>query len=324
MKTIANELKARVEATKKEVSEKEKEIIKLQGELKIAENNTQKSIDDLKTKYELMLEDKDEEIERIKSYRIGSSTKALGESLEQYCQNEFNSMRAFAFPTATFGKDNVVDPTGKGDYIFRDFIDGEEYISIMFEMKNENEETIKKQKNEKFCKKLNDNRDSKKCEYAVLVTTLEEDNDLYNNGIVDLSYEYQKMYVIRPQFFIPLIGILKNMAKSNFAYKRQVVEYQRQNIDITNFEEAVKTVASKISDDYKTAQGHYEKVEKLIDDSIKKLTDLKEAYRLTMKWIGTAQNRLPELEVRKLTKNNPTMAAKFEELHSGETNKKED
>ena len=316
-------VKEAVEATKKEVSEKEKEIVKLQGDLTNVQSQNQLTIEELKKNYKFQLDTKDEEIEKYKNMRLGGSTKDIGESLEQYCQNEFNRVRMLSFPNAQFAKDNISDEFGKGDYIFRDFIDGEEYISIMFEMKNEAEETKKKQKNSEFYKKLNNNRNSKHCEYAVLVTTLEEDNNLFNDGIVDLSYEYPKMYAIRPQYFIALIGILKNMAKDNYANKRQIVEYKQQNIDITTFEEAVRIIGQKINDDYDKAFKKYDEVEKYCDTVIKAMNDLKEAHRIAMGHIGTARNRLPELEVRKLTKNNPTMKAKFEELHSGEVNKNE-
>ena len=182
----------------------------------------------------------------------------------------------------------------------------------MFEMKNQKEDGDTK--NESHLKKLDSDRIKKKCEYAVLVSTLEPESNLYNAGIVDVSHKYPKMFVVRPQFFLTIIGLIKNMAKTRFEYKRQVIQYQRENIDITNFENAVRVVAQKISDDYENAGKQYDKVEKMCDDMIKKLTDLKEVFRLGKKWIGTAQNQLPELEIRKLTRNNPTMKEKFEEL----------
>ncbi len=297
------------------INQKDQEIAKLKADLKLAESNAEKAQQDLKDKYEFDLQAKDQEIEKWKNFRLGDSTKALGESLEQYCQDAFNEIRPYAFPRAYFEKDNDVDEEGKGDFIFRDYTeDGLEYISIMFEMKNQNDTTKTKHKNEHFFDKLDKNRTSKKCEYAVLVSTLEEDSKLYNSGIVDVSHRYPKMYVIRPQHFIAIIGLLKNMALNNVAYMQQVIAYQKENVDITNFENAVKAVADKINNDYENAGKQYDKVEKMCDDMIKKLQDLKETFRLGQKWLGAAVNQLPNLEVRKLTQNNPTMKEKFAEL----------
>ena len=297
------------------ISQKEQEIAKLKADLQLAAAEAEKALQVLKEKYEFDLQAKEQEVEKWKNFRLGDSTKDLGESLEQFCQDAFNEIRPYAFPRAYFEKDNEVDEEGKGDFIFRDFTeDGIEYISIMFEMKNQNDTTKTKHKNEHFFEKLDKNRNSKKCEYAVLVSTLEEDSKLYNSGIVDVSHRYPKMYVVRPQHFLAIIGLLRNMALNNVAYIQQVIAYQKENVDITNFENAVKAVADKINNDYDNASKQYDKVEKMCDDMIKKLQELKETFRLGQKWIGAAVNQLPNLEVRKLTQNNPTMKEKFAEL----------
>lgn len=297
------------------ISEKDKEIAQLKNDVQGAEKDKQLEIDALKKNFDFELNAKEEEIKKWKEFRVGDSTKDIGESLEQYCKDLFEVNRATAYPNAYFEKDNEVIGGTKGDYVFRDFTDDDkehEIVSIMFEMKNQKEDGDTK--NESHLKKLNSDREKKNCEYAVLVSTLEPESPLYNMGIVDMSHKFPKMFVVRPQFFMAIIGLIKNMAKSRFEYKRQVIQYQKENADITNFENAVKLVAQKISDDYENASKQYDKVEKMCDDMIKKLSDLKEAFRLGKKWIGTAQNQLPELEIRKLTKNNPTMKEKFEEL----------
>lgn len=313
-KTELEVAKAVNEANQK-LNDKELKITQLTNDVANAKKEIEQVKLDLKEKYEFELKAAEEEVEKWKSFRLGSSTKALGESLEQYCSNKFEEVRAYAFPRAEFKKDNDVDEEGKGDFIFRDFTeDGTEFISIMFEMKNQNDTSKTKQKNEQFFEKLDKNRTTKGCEYAVLVSTLEETNELYNSGIVDKSYQYPKMYVIRPQHFIAIIGLLRNMALSNVAYQRQVAIYQKENVDITNFEKAVQAVADKISQDYEYASKQYESVEKMCDDMIKKLQDFKETFRVGQGWILKAQNQLPNLEIRKLTHGNPTMKQKFEEL----------
>ena len=295
------------------LSEKDKEISNLKNEVQNASKDKQIELQRIKDKFELELEDKENEIKKWKDYRVGDSTKDIGESLEQYCREIFEMNRATAYPNAYFEKDNEVVGGSKGDFIFRDYTDDDkenEIVSIMFEMKNQKEDGDTK--NESHFKKLDSDRTKKKCEYAVLVSTLEPDSKLYNAGIVDMSHKYPKLFVVRPQFFLTIIGLIKNMAKTRFAYKQQVIQYQKENIDVTNFENAVRMVAQKISDDYELAGKQYDSVAKMCDDMIKKLTDLKEVFRLGKKWIGAAQNQLPELEIRKLTKNNPTMKAKFE------------
>ena len=296
------------EKLKNSNSKVELEVTKAKAELETINK-------ELKDKYEFELKAKELEIEKWKNFRMGDSTKDLGESLEQYCSDAFNEIRSYAYPRAYFEKDNDVDEEGKGDFIFKDYAeDGTEIVSIMFEMKNQKDTTKTKHKNEHFFDKLDKNRNSKKCEYAVLVSTLEEDSKLYNTGIVDVSYRYPKMFVVRPQNFLSIIGLLKNMAVNNLAYRQQLIAYQKENADITNFEDAVRAVAEKINTDYDNAGKQYDKVEKMCDDMIKKLQELKETFRLGQKWLGAAQNQLPNLEIRKLTHNNPTMKAKFDQL----------
>lgn len=301
--------------SQEKINLKEQEIIKLKAEMDKAKVEALNQAQDLKEKYEFELAARQQEIEKWKNFRLGDSTKDLGESLEQYCSDAFNEVRSYAYPRAYFEKDNEVDEEGKGDFIFKDYAeDGTEIVSIMFEMKNQKDTTKTKHKNADFFDKLDKNRTSKGCEYAVLVSTLEEDSKLYNTGIVDVSYRYQKMFVVRPQNFLSIIGLIRSMALNNLAYKQQVIAYQKENADITHFEDAVRAVAEKINADYDNAAKQYDKVEKMCDDMIKKLQDLKETFRLGQKWLGTAQNQLPNLEIRKLTHNNPTMKAKFDEL----------
>ena len=306
-----------LESTRAELSKKEQEIAKLKGDVVSSQKDRELSAQQLKEKYEFMLKAKDEEIEKYKNFRMGDSTKDLGESLEQYCHDAFDEIRAVAYPRAYFEKDNDVDEEGKGDFIFRDYAeDGTEIVSIMFEMKNQKDTTKTKHKNEHFFDKLDKNRTSKKCEYAVLVTTLEEDSKLYNSGIVDVSYRYQKMFVVRPQNFLAIIGLLRSMALNNLAYKQQVIAYQRENVDITNFESAVKAVAEKINNDYEKAGAIYSEVDKMCDDIVTKVEKFRKEFKTAAGWIEKAKNQLPNLEVRKLTKGNPTMKEKFEKLEN--------
>ena len=299
----------------KAVNEKEKVILELNNDIASKEKEYVLKEQSLKDKYKEDMKMKDEQIAFYKDLKAKSSTKLLGETLEQHCLNSFNSIRMTSYPNAYFEKDNDVVEGTKGDFVFRDKTDeGAELISIMFEMKNEADETATKHKNEDFYKKLDEDRKKKGCEYAVLVSTLEPDNDYFNAGIVDVSYRYPKMYVVRPQCFLPIISLLYNAAKQSAGYKNELMVVKNQNLDITNFETAVKAVAQKINADYENASKQYDTVEKICNDAIKKLEDLKEAYRLTKKWIGAAQNQLPDLEIRKLTKNNPTMKAKFEAI----------
>lgn len=303
-----------VQSIKDELNKKEQEITKLQGDVNDAKKDNELSAQQLKEKYEILLKLKDEEIQKYKEFRMGDSTKDLGESLEKYCHDAFDEMRPYAFPNAYFEKDNEVDEEGKGDFIFRDYQDGIEVVSIMFEMKNQKDTTKTKHKNEDFYAKLDKNRTSKGCEYAVLVSTLEEDSKLFNNGIVDVSHRYPKMFVVRPQFFLTIIGLIRNMALNSFAYKKQVVTYQRENLDITNFENAVRGVVDKINSDYEKADAIYSEVDKMCDDIVSKVEKFRKEFKTATNWIEKAKNQLPNLEVRKLTRGNVTMKEKFAEL----------
>lgn len=302
------------ETLKGNLTTKELEIAQMKNTLSSTINELNVKEQKLKDQYEFQLKAKDEEIKHWKEYRMGDSTKDIGESLEQYCREKFDEIRAIAYPNAYFEKDNEVIGGSKGDFVFRDYSEEDnehEMVSIMFEMKNQKEDGDTK--NESHLKKLDSDRQKKKCEYAVLVSTLEPESNLYNAGIVDVSHKYKKMFVVRPQFFLTIIGLIKNMAKTRYTFQRQVIQYQRENVDITNFENAVKAVAQKINDDYDNANKQYDQVEKMCNDMIKKLENLRDTFKLGRKWIGAAQNKLPELEIRKLTKNNPTMKAKFDE-----------
>lgn len=285
---------------KDELSKKNEEIIKLKGD------------------FEFQLKAKDEEIKRWKEFQVGDSTKDLGESLEKYCKDSFDEIRAVAYPNAYFDKDNDVDEEGKGDFIFKDYKEGIELVSIMFEMKNQKDTTKTKHKNEDFFAKLDKNRKTKGCEYAVLVSTLEEDSKLYNRGIVDVSHIYPKMYVIRPQFFLTIISLISTMARNSFADKKKLIEYQQENLDITNFENNVRSIADKITSDYEKAEAIYSEVDKMCDDIIKKVENFRKQFKSATNWVEKAKKQLPDLEVRKLTRGNATMKAKFEELKDKE------
>lgn len=302
------------EKLKEELSQKAQEIAELKHEIEMTKSKSELSEQKIRDEYDFKLREKDEQIERWKSYRMGDSTKDLGESLEQYCSDSFNEVRTVAFPNAYFEKDNIADEEGKGDFIFKDYQEGVEIVSIMFEMKNQNDTTKTKHKNEDFFAKLDKNRNSKKCEYAVLVSTLEEESKLYNQGIVDVSYKYPKMFVVRPQFFLPIIGLIRNMAKNSFEYRKQVTIYQQENIDITNFENAVKETINKISSDYAKAEAIYSNVDKLCDDIVDKVNKFRKEFKSATNWIEKAQKQLPNLEIRKLTRNNKTMQEKFDSL----------
>lgn len=263
---------------------------------------------------------KDEEIARVKEMKARLSTKMVGESLERHCETEFNKIRATAFPHAYFEKDNdVVDGT-KGDFVFRetDPATGEEVVSIMFEMKNENDETRTKHKNEDFFAKLDSDRKKKGCEYAVLCTMLEPENELYNEGIVDVSYRYEKMYVIRPQFFIPIISILRNAALSALQYKTELAEVRNQNIDITNFENSMEDFKTKFARNYDLASRKFQTAIDEIDKTIDHLQKTKEALLGSERNLRLANDKAQDLTIKKLTRKNPTMKAKFDALKEGE------
>lgn len=273
----------------------------------------------LKSQYEGALKLKDEEIDRLKDLKSKLSTKMVGETLEQHCQTEFNRLRATAFKNAYFEKDNDARTGSKGDYIYREQDEvGNEIISIMFEMKNENETTSTKHKNEDFFKELDKDRHEKHCEYAVLVTLLEADSELYNTGIVDVSYKFDKMYVIRPQFFIPMITLLRNAALNSLKYKQELAVVRNQNIDITHFEENMESFKQSFARNYELASKKFSTAIEEIDKTISHLQKTKEALLSSENNLRLANNKAEDLSIKRLTRGNPTMAAKFAELHEAE------
>ena len=303
-------------AVEKAVQEKEKQILQLKSDLSLVESKHELKVAQLKETHKSEIENKDGQIAYYKELKARLSTKMLGETLEQHCEVEFNRIRSTAFPNAYFEKDNDAKSGSKGDYIYRESsADGVEFISIMFEMKNEADETASKHKNEDFFKKLDKDRKEKKCEYAVLVSMLEADNELYNGGIVDVSYKYEKMYVIRPQFFITLISILRNSALNSLSYKQELAIIKNQNIDITNFESNLLDFQEKFSRNYDLASKHFFKAIDEIDDTIKHLQKVKESLIGSENQLRLANGKAKDISVKKLTKNNPTMQAKFAELN---------
>ena len=298
-----------------ELNQKVIEIEQLKGQIDSKTKEAELAQNNLKASYEQQLKFKDEEIERYKDFKAKQSTKMIGESLEVFCKNEFDKMRPVGFQNATFEKDNKISETGsKGDFIFRETEEGVEFISIMFEMKNEMDTTATKHKNEDFFKELDKDRREKKCEYAVLVTLLEPENDLYNNGIVDVSYKYEKMYVVRPQFFIPIITLLRNAARNSLKYRKELAVVQNQNIDITNFEEKLNGFKEKFDRDCRLADKNFEDAINDIDKIIKNLEKIKKELQLTVSHLKLADNKLQDITIKKLVRGNPTMAAKFAEL----------
>ncbi len=305
-------------AVSKATSPLERELADLRSSLKAKDSEAELRENSLKSQYEGAIKLKDEEIGRLKDLKAKLSTKMIGETLEQHCQNSFNQIRMAAFPNAYFEKDNDARTGSKGDYIFRECDeDGNEIISIMFEMKNENETTATKHKNEDFFKELDKDRKEKKCEYAVLVSLLEADSDLYNSGIVDVSYKYEKMYVIRPQFFIPIITLLRNAALNSMKYKKELVAVRNQDIDITNFEKDMNEWKASWSTTMKNAgKKHLEAIEQ-INKAIKDLEKTRDALMLSDKHLSAAEVKLDDLTIKRLTRGNPTMAQKFAELEQG-------
>ena len=309
--------KTKSEAQIKEInSEKEKAITELKNDSLLKEKENILQLENLKTKYNLELKQKDEQIEYFKDLKSKMSTKLIGETLEQHCMSEFNKLRISAFPNAYFEKDNEVskESGSKGDFIFRDYEDDQEYVSIMFEMKNESETTSTKHKNEDFFKELDKDRNEKKCEYAVLVSMLEPESDFYNAGIVDVSYRYKKMYVIRPQCFIAMITLLSNAAKNSLSYKKALVEMQNQNIDITNFENSLTEFQKGFATNFERASDKFNNAIKEIDTTIAHLQKVKDNLLGSEKNLRIANNKAQDLTIKKLTRNNPTMKEKFEEL----------
>lgn len=303
----------------RELSEKTTEITALKSQLanKATENELKEQA--LQKQYEEKLKMKDEQIEYYKDFKARQSTKMIGESLEQHCLNQFNALRMTAFPNAYFEKDNDARTGSKGDFIFREAADGVEFISIMFEMKNEMDETATKHRNEDFLKELDKDRREKKCEYAVLVSLLEIDNELYNNGIVDVSYRYEKMYVIRPQFFIPMITLLRNAALNSLQYRRELELARHQQVDILRFEENMNTFKEGFARNYRIASDKFKTAIDEIDKTITHLQKTKEALLSSENNLRLANNKAEDLSIKRLTKNAPTVKAMFDELKKEET-----
>ena len=293
----------------------ERERDELKSGLARAELEKQLAEKSLKDKYETQIRDRDDAIERLRDMKARLSTKMVGETLEQHCETEFNRIRATAFPRAYFEKDNDARTGSKGDYIFRDLDEsGTEIVSIMFEMKNENDRTATKNKNEDFLKELDKDRTEKGCEYAVLVSLLEPDSELYNTGIVDVFHRNQKMYIVRPQFFLPIITLLRNAAMNSLKYKSELALVRAQNIDITNFETSLETFKTAFARNYDLASNSFKKAIDEIDKSIDHLQKTKDALLGTDRNLRLANDKAQDVTIKKLTRGNPTMAAKFAEL----------
>ncbi len=324
------ELKAKIESYEKDknlelnkfeiekekaLAEKDKQIAELTNKIETNEKENLLKELSLKEQYKIQLQFKEEEIARYKDFKARLSTKMVGESLEQHCELEFNKLRATGFQNAYFEKDNDAKTGSKGDYIFREANpEGIEIVSIMFEMKNEMDTTSTKKKNEDFLKELDKDRREKNCEYAVLVSLLESENELYNSGIVDMSHKFPKMYVIRPQFFIPIITLLRNAALNSLQYKQELAIIRSQNIDISNFEESMNDFKEKFARNYEIASKKFKTAIEEIDKTIDHLQKTKEALLSSENNLRLANNKAEDLSIKRLTKNNPTMAAKFAEL----------
>lgn len=314
----AKNMEKELEITKA-VAEKERELSNLNTQLMLQSKENQLEKQSLREKYEAELKQKDETIAFYKDFKARQSTKMIGESLEQHCETEFNRIRTTAFPQAVFGKDNDAKTGSKGDYIYRETDEeGNEIISIMFEMKNENDETATKKKNEHFFKELDKDRKEKNCEYAVLVSLLEADSDLYNNGIVDVSYAYPKMYVVRPQFFIPIVSLLRNAALNSLKYKQELAQMRAQNIDITHFEEDLDKFKTDFGRNYELASRKFQTAIDEIDKTISHLQKTKEALLSSENNLRLANNKATDLTVKKLVRKNPTMKAAFAALEKKE------
>jgi len=319
------ELKAKLSAgaveTKLAVTEAVGTVEREREELKanLARVELEKSLAEsaLKDKYEMQIKDRDGQIERLKDFKARLSTKMVGETLEQHCETTFNQIRATAFPAAYFEKDNDVRSGSKGDYIFRESdAAGTEVLSIMFEMKNEADGTATKHKNEDFLKQLDKDRNDKGCEYAVLVSLLESESELYNSGIVDVSHRFPKMYVVRPQFFIPIITVLRNAALNSLKYKAELASMKAQNVDITDFEQHVEEFKSAFGRNWRLASEGFDEAVKRIDEAIKDLEKTKDALHKSANNLRLANDKAQDLTIKKLTKGNPTMTTKFHELEA--------
>ena len=301
--------------SKDKLNEKDQEILRLKDELKSIEQNNALKISGINQQHKEEIRMKDEQIAFYKDLKTKMSTKLVGETLEQHCLNQFNSIRMSAFPNAYFEKDNDASSGSKGDFIFRENTEeGAELVSIMFEMKNENDTTATKHKNEDFFKELDKDRNEKKCEYAVLVSMLEPESEYYNAGIVDVSYRYPKMYVVRPQCFIPFITLIRNAALASSEYKNQLVLAKNQNLDVSHFEEDLETFKEKFAENYNRASDRFAKAIEEIDKTIDHLNKVKEGLVGADRNLRLANDKAQDLTVKKLTRNNPTMKQKFDEL----------
>lgn len=306
------------------IQDQEMKIQRLESELQHERDDRANKENLLREQHKNEMALKDEQIAQYRDFKARQSTKMIGESLEQHCKDEFDKIRMTAFPNAYFDKDNDARTGSKGDFIFREKSeDGTEILSIMFEMKNEMDTTATKHKNEDFFKELDKDRKEKNCEYAILVTLLESESELYNTGIVDVSYRYEKMYVIRPQFFIPMITLLRNAAMNSLKYRQQLQIVQNQNIDIAHFEADMNDFKEKFSRNYRLASEKFGKAIEEIDKTIDHLQKTKEALLSSENNLRLANNKAEDLSIKKLTKNNPTMAAKFAELQNGNTRNSE-
>lgn len=331
LQTELSELKAQLQQLESEkqltlqqtVSENEKALAELakerdaiKNELLLTEKEQELKANAIKNEYEILLKAKNDEVDFYKNFKAQQSTKAIGESLENFAENEFNKVRATMFPKAYFEKDNDARTGSKGDFIYRENDEyGNEIISIMFEMKNEGDETATKHKNRDFYKELDKDRKEKNCEYAVLVTMLEADNDYFNTGIVDVSHEYAKMYVVRPNFFIQLIGLLRNAAMNSLDYKQELALIREQNIDITTFEADLDIFKTGFAKNYTSASKNFAKAIDEIDKSIKRMEGVKKALSTSENQLRLANNKLEDVSVKKLTRKNQTMAEKFANLN---------
>ena len=295
------------------LQKKEQEIQKLKGDMELAQKEAIIKEKTLKEDFQSRLKLKQEEVDHYKELKAHMSTKMIGESLEVHCSTEFNRVRSMMYPCAYFEKDNDASGGSKGDFIFRDTADGVEYISIMFEMKNEMETTATKHKNEDFFAKLDKDRKEKGCEYAVLVSLLEPDSELYNEGIVDVSYKYPKMYVIRPQFFMPLISLLTQASKKSIEYQKELILARQQSVDVTNFENKVNAFRDKFAGHYQKASEKFNKAIEEIDKTIKSLQKMKDNLLSSENYLRLANNDTEDLSIKKLIRGNPTMKEKFEE-----------
>lgn len=300
------------------IQAKENSLLQLRSKMDVQQREATIREANLKDDYERQLKQKQELVDYYKDLKAKLSTKMIGESLETHCSNEFNRVRTTMYPAAYFEKDNDASRGSKGDFIFRDYADGMEYISIMFEMKNEMDETATKHKNEDFLAKLDKDRRDKDCEYAVLVSLLEPDNDFYNEGIVDVSYRYPKMFVIRPQFFMPMIALLTQASRKSVEYQRELILARQQTIDVTNFENKLLEFKTKFGNHYQRASDKFFKAIDEIDKTIRSLQKMKEDLLSSENYLRLANNDTEDLSIKRLTRGNPTMKQKFEEARARE------